>query len=220
MAMIPECWGVAATLAWIAFRNDKYCEAIQELPHISLGGLGTWLAIYQATDRSIECLTSKETELLKALQSGNCRAWAVKNRSGDLVAIGSGEWTNLKFGTDHRRNSIIAEPIPNWEGREITFSHILIAIEDVTRNWPPKGTANRIASATARSYNKDLWIDEALKLLKEGHPPNKAKLARIIRERLGSPEQPETIEKAIRPTVNEWTRTLKNPENPGTAVRD
>jgi hypothetical protein len=97
MTTIPKCWGVAAALMWIAFRNDRHCETLQDTPFAGLDGLGTWSAIFQAEDHSIECLTpeKKELKLMKALQSGEARAWAVKNRSGDLVPIGPGEWNYL-----------------------------------------------------------------------------------------------------------------------------
>ena len=92
------------------------------------------------SDRAIsEHPTPQETKLLlqKALRSGDVKAWAIKDRSGDLVLIGPGEWNGLDLRDDCHLG-IIARCRPHRTGCSLNLSDIRIDISDVKRHWPCK----------------------------------------------------------------------------------
>jgi len=130
---------VPATLAWIAIRNDALCDELEDIKNVGILDRCIRLGYGKAIEQVSEHPTPQETKLLlqKALRSGDVKAWAIKDRSGDLVLIGPGEWNGLDLRDDCHLG-IIAEMWSHRAGCNLNLSDIRIDISDVKRHWPCK----------------------------------------------------------------------------------
>jgi hypothetical protein len=252
--MTAKFWNVPATLSWIATGDEALSEELQAIPNASsqdLSGKLGWHVIRKLRQehpelkmllrrlRSFEKLSNhpntkeilfkpppiKELEcsLFAALVSGKVKSSAVKDWKGNRVAICADDWDGLAFTDD--QSGIIAQPSNRLAGRNLTLSDIRISVADTKGTWHfTEEAETKVPATDAKLSNKDLWCKEALKLLDAGHPPDKAKLSRKIRDDHNVHQQPGTIEKAIRAAVNQWESRNpipgKKPENPRTAIRD
>lgn len=211
--IIPPCWGVAAALAWIAARDEAICEKLQVNPKTGDTDIASALAegveIGRISEFPSKFPTAKSETgraLVRGLQSGEVRAWAVRNGSGGLVPIGAGEWNGFEFidtGDGARGIGIVAEPIYYHPDLQLPrYGLILIAIEDMKRKWPAKPES---AAAIAVESHPD-FLDET--------PPKNASNAPNPRKKGGRHSEVRLrVEQEIREAIRDGSLTVPRPKN-------